>query len=216
MDADDNRNPINDAALDAEIRGLLAVEPSPSFVARVRTRIASEPERSLSRRSWFGAWGIACAGAAAAVIVVALVLSRPRDNAPGGSTARADIPLAPTGVTQPFPTAVGQPSSPPLARGTVRASARLAEAQKREGVAAARPQAPARPSEPEILVDRREAAALRALIAATRTGRLDLEPVLRASTPTAMDLPAIDDLTIAPLIIDPLLAIDPLEEGARQ
>src|SRR2546430_12563369 len=37
-----------------------------------------------------------------------------------------------------------------------------------------------------VLIDARESAALRALIVGARDGRVDLEPVLRASTPTAM------------------------------
>jgi len=67
----------------------------------------------------------------------------------------------------------------------------------------------------EVLIDARESAALRALIAGARDGRVDLEPVLRASTPTAMDLPPIGAIDI------PFLTIDPItpgtgEEGVRQ
>ena len=70
-------------------------------------------------------------------------------------------------------------------------------------------------TEPEILVDAREASALRALILGARDGRVDLEPVLRASTPTAMDLPPVGAVDI------PFLTIDPItpgtgEEGVRQ
>ena len=47
---------VTDASLDREIESLLAVEPSPEFLARVRTRVAQEPEpargggRGCSRR----------------------------------------------------------------------------------------------------------------------------------------------------------------------
>jgi hypothetical protein len=34
---------MNDASFDREIESLLAVEPSPEFVARVRARVAEEP-----------------------------------------------------------------------------------------------------------------------------------------------------------------------------
>ena len=68
---------------------------------------------------------------------------------------------------------------------------------------------------PEVLIDAREASALRALILGTRDGRVDLEPVLRASTPSAMDLPPIGAIDI------PVITIDPItpgtgEEGVRQ
>ena len=35
---------VGDAALDREIESLLGAEASPEFVARVRTRVAEEPE----------------------------------------------------------------------------------------------------------------------------------------------------------------------------
>src|SRR5439155_14398526 len=58
--------------------------------------------------------------------------------------------------------------------------------------------------EPEVLIDARESAALRALILGTREGRVDLEPVVRASTPTAMDLPPVGAIDIPFLTIDPI------------
>src|SRR5688572_32332891 len=45
-------HPLNDPALGREIESLLAVEPSPEFLARVRTRIANEPEPSRWRLAW--------------------------------------------------------------------------------------------------------------------------------------------------------------------
>jgi hypothetical protein len=43
-----------------------------------------------------------------------------------------------------------------------------------------------------------------------RTGDVTLEPVLRASTPSAMELPPIADIEIAPIAIAPLV-----EEGVH-
>ena len=37
---------------DREVEQLLAVEPSPEFTARVRTRLASEPARTSFRSEW--------------------------------------------------------------------------------------------------------------------------------------------------------------------
>jgi hypothetical protein len=69
------------------------------------------------------------------------------------------------------------------------------------------------PLDPEILLDPAETRALRRVIAGARDGSLDLSAALRATTPTAMDLPPIDALVIAPLTIDPLTPSG--EEGVR-
>lgn len=71
----------------------------------------------------------------------------------------------------------------------------------------------AMPAEPEILVDPREARAIRLVIRATRDGSLDLSAALRATTPTVMTLPPIAAIVIAPLSIDPLTPSG--EEGVR-
>ena len=41
-------------ALDRELSELLAVEPSPEFAAKVRTRIEREPVSTFSWRYWAG------------------------------------------------------------------------------------------------------------------------------------------------------------------
>jgi hypothetical protein len=64
--------------------------------------------------------------------------------------------------------------------------------------------------EPEILIDAREVAALRALIRGAGNGLIDLRPVVAATAPRVMELSPIDDVAIAPIVIVPL------EEGARQ
>jgi len=59
--------------IDQELRAALNVEPSPEFVARVRTRIANQPQP----RGWRIWWLAAPAAAALVVMVAALILSRP-------------------------------------------------------------------------------------------------------------------------------------------
>ena len=73
MDAERSRRAMTDTAIDREIQAALAVDPSPQFVARVRTRIASEPARATS---WLS-WKLVASGAMAALIVIAFVLTRP-------------------------------------------------------------------------------------------------------------------------------------------
>ena len=96
MDADRSREPLNDLDVDRELQSLLAADPSPEFVARIRTRIASEPEPPQSSVAglqlptawvWWWSWKFAVGvAAAAAVVVLAVAISRPRtsDVAPDG------------------------------------------------------------------------------------------------------------------------------------
>jgi hypothetical protein len=102
-------------SLDREIEDLLAVDPSPGFVVKVRQRIAQEPAPAAS---WFS-WRLATAGAGLAIVGVAVLLwptSAPL--APTASTTNAAIapiapiaPLAPaTSASAAVATAVGKPS----------------------------------------------------------------------------------------------------------
>jgi hypothetical protein len=82
---------------DQEIRDALRVDPSPEFLARVRTRIAGEPAPS----AWRWSWTVAAVGALAALVLIAVVLSRPRHENPSApDVARAFTPAeAPAGPT---------------------------------------------------------------------------------------------------------------------
>ena len=60
------RNELTD--IDREIQEALAVEPSPDFVARVRTRVASEPQAA----PWRAGWILAASLAVAAVLTLAI------------------------------------------------------------------------------------------------------------------------------------------------
>ena len=88
---------LSDAVLDRELDAALGVEPSPEFLARVRTRLASEP--ALVPRRFSGAvWHLprpwlACATAAAILIAAALALWPP--------LARIDPEQASTGAAAP-------------------------------------------------------------------------------------------------------------------
>jgi hypothetical protein len=207
MRSDRRDEALTDSALDREIERALAVEPSPDFVARVRTSIASEPPRP----AWHLSWAFAGAGAAVAAIVFALVVAWPeRTVAP----APMIVQVAPPAPVAPQPSAVPDAS-------TVRSPEAVALQRPKKAVA--RQQGASRStkafafqtSEPEILIDSREAAALQRLITGVRDGRVDLSPVLHATTPTAMELPPITDLIIAPLSIEPLAPVEGAE-GVRQ
>ena len=200
MDAERLGRTMTDTAIDREIQAALSVEPSPEFVARVRTRIATEPEAAAP---WLS-WKLVATGAVAALIVIAFVMrlgeqsfnARPELSAsPLILSSSKDVPLA---RDRPVVSLILSPSK----------DEQSAPAASRARVAAAAPR------EPEVLIDPAETRALRRLIAGTRDGSLDLSAALRATTPTAMDLPPIDALAIAPLTIDPLTPSG--EEGVRQ
>jgi hypothetical protein len=226
MDAE-RRDQMTDAALDRELRAIVGVDPSPDFVARVRTRIAEQP---VSARSWFGAWrldAVAVAVAVAAVLLVAVAIThKPSRGEPvrQHADARPDVP-APASATNSART----PGAPPAgAADPHRSAENPIQSVRSEQAAPARANRTTRHVDvqapgsfgvgdhaPEILVDPREAAALRALIAGARDGRIDLAPVVQATAPTSMELPAVAEIDIPFLIIDPI-APAAGEEGVRQ
>jgi hypothetical protein len=188
MDAERAVDPVTDAALDREIQTALAEDPSPEFLARVRARIANEPAPS---RPWLS-WTLAAAAAIAAVIVMAMVLSRPRETVPSSpaGVARGGNPVEPARPKEPGPQVI--PTRGPNA--PAQQPAAVAQAPADRLVA----------NEPEILIDSRESMALRRLITGTRDGSLDLSAALQTTIPTAMELPAISDVVIVPITIEPL------------
>ena len=196
MDAERRGGEMTDQALDRELQSILAVDPSPEFVARVRTRIASEPQRSAAWSMWM------FAAAAAAVVAIAVVVSRgvPREG------AAASKPLA-SRVLTPMAFVVSDINRRPM----------LSHALPGPSPRAASLAATAMPQRApdEILVDPREAAAIRALIRRVRTGGIDLAPVLNASTPTAMELAPVVEISIPDIAIDPI-APAPGAEGVQQ
>jgi hypothetical protein len=189
---------LNDAALDRELRRALSVDPSPEFVARVRMRVANEP----ARMPWRASWGFAMSAVAAIVMVAIVVRWVDRGRSPV-----TDTPLLAARAVTPSVGSLLATDSYAIStfRRTVSAPAEAGHYVRRDA---------ARASEAEVLLDPRETAALRALIRGVRSGRLDLTPVLRASTPTAMELPPVTDVVIAPLAIEPLAPTG--AEGVRQ
>ena len=220
MDADRSREPVNELDVDRELQSLLAVDPSPEFVARVRTRIANEPEPSqssvagLQLPTWWWSWkSIAAPILAAAVIIIAVLVSRPRpiEHVPTlAATALPNTATFPPYVVSAFRRTGSAPEGPAnrLRQGF---GAQEAGRHVRLPETVATTAAGVTPRELETLLDPHETAALRALISGVRRGNVDLEPVLRASTPSAMELPPIAEIAIEPITIAPLV-----EEGVRQ
>jgi hypothetical protein len=191
--------------IDDEIREALKVEPSPEFLARVRTRIASEPSPS----AWRWSWTLAGVAAIAAAIAIAVALLRP--NAPAVpqsqsvSAAKPEPETAPRGSA--LPTEAGPDKSAAQRLETASHPVRTRPVGRDT---AAAPTA----AEPEILIDPRERRALLQLIALVRDGRIDLSAARRSGTLAPIELPPVTDIVIDPITIDPI-APQPGGEGAR-
>ena len=197
MDDQRHAGALTDEALEREIARALAVDPSPEFVARVRTQIANEPRPTVWRMSW-----MLSAFALVAVAVLLAVMIDRRDGVPALVTS----PLASRAID-------GHPAMLPYVGSgflTAEASAKaVSRTSGQYGVSAFRrtTASPAKAGRPILslpLLDPRETQALRALIAGVRTNRVDLSPLLQSGAPAPMELPPVDDLVIAPLAIEPI------------
>ena len=189
--------------IDEDIREALDVDPSPAFLARVRTRIASEPAPS----AWRWSWAVAAAGAVAAAVIVAIAL-----------TPRAKTIVEP--VTR---TATAGPSlsdGRPGSRAPARTEPVPATATRTRRIAPiavvsrdSRTTSPAAP-QAEILLDAAETRALHQLIARVRDGRVDLAAAQKSVAPAPMALEPVADIVIAPITIDPIAPLSGAE-GVR-
>jgi hypothetical protein len=226
--------------IDEEIRAAVDVDPSPEFVARVRARIATEPAPSASRWSWGLAVASALAASAVLVVIGSRQPARPATNIAATSSAAGehwpanDGPTPKPGAAESEPKAgreeqtrsaeaqaLDRNASTP--RGD--AAGRHAQAATRQGGAVSR-QALAMPtdanalavrivrSEPEILVDPREARALRQLITGVRDGRIDLTAAQTIASPAPAESEPVADIVIAPITIEPIAPVQGAE-GVR-
>jgi hypothetical protein len=192
---------LSDAALDRELARACAVDPSPEFVARVRTRIVEEPMRSWTRNL---SWSLA-AGIAAAIVVAAVAIQLATQRTKSTVTA---------------PLLAARPLSPPTGVWLGSAAEAVATHRPAEAVSAHRLRGLARQPDrsrqvlqSEVLFDRRETAALRRLIDGIRSGRVSLDPIIGGSVTTPMDLPPVDAIVIPPITIEPLAPIS--AQGVR-
>jgi hypothetical protein len=190
MDDHRSADALTESAIDREIEAALAIDPSPEFLARVRTRLSSEPAPS----GWRLPWVFAAAGA----IVIAVILAMPGTNrsprqndvanTQNSGTARATPPIATRDsaqdivVTQDFSPAPRKLSRPSMAV-----------------------------KEPEVLIAADEARAWRRLFELVGQGRIDLSLVPEGPSATAA-LQPLGDLTIPPIVFEPTTA----GEGERQ
>jgi hypothetical protein len=184
---------MNDAALDREIERALAIDPSPEFLARVRTRIAEEPSAASRGFGWLFV-GVATATVAAAVVLAVFVVSPARQPASAPLLASRSI-----GSVFEVPS-VGSVGADPRVR-----PERRVRPESPSSVGPTHGMAPTTTgvaAEPTTLFDPRETMALQRLIAGVRDARVDLTPLLKESP---MPLQPLDNLVIPSIIIEPLV-----------
>jgi hypothetical protein len=182
-----------DPEIDRVLAAALAVEPSAEFLARVRTRIASEPEPSAWRFPWtFAAVGAMALALASAAAVVQMTQALPPAEA----------------VLAPLPSRALVFASLSLMPAMVSKMSMRRPVKKAENLAATDNRA-----EPEVLIDSGEAAALRRFFTGASEGRIDLTTLAEVPQVTAAR-PAPNEIEIAPITIEPLVAVN--SEGARQ
>lgn len=201
MDQDRTVHTLDDQALGREIEEALAVDPSPEFLARVRTRIGSET-MSLARGR---AWWLVGAGALAIAVVAAVIVGR-LEREPASEQV-----IAMPAVESPPTAAPAKRSMSPPARTVV--TPEQAAGRRRGPV-----QLAARITESEVLVAPGEATALRLLVATIREGRIDPSVLDRRAVAAPLEsapLEPLDEIAIQPLAIEPLPRLA-LLEGAPQ
>ena len=191
MDGTEPRS-LTDVELDRDIEAALAIEPSPEFLARVRTRVAAEPEPSRWRLAVEPLWAVAIVG-----IVLAIVVPQ---------FARRDVVTLPREVRQ---HAGASPTGTGAGRSKVEAAAEprgrhavMRNAIRRRVVTLDSPEAvrtlPLQLS--PVLIAENERSAFESFIAAVNGG---LVPE-KAIEPAPAELRELPILSIAPLDIAPL------------
>jgi hypothetical protein len=194
---------MNDASLDREIESLLASEPSPEFVARVRTRVAAEPEP----RSWRAPWMFAMAGAVA-VIVVAVVVWPSRE--PGASSESA---MEPPRVAKTPETVAPQMSVTAATPSPRTPSPRTAAARRAVAIVPVQNRV-IDIDLPEVVIADNEVKTFAALVASVRQSRFDVAVPAAPDPDRPLEIKELPP--VEPLEIEPIVRVAALQtEGER-
>jgi hypothetical protein len=187
------------SALDAELQTALAIEPSPYFDSKVRTRIAQTAPAS-ARTFW---WPILTA---AAVAMIALGVAAIRSMEDKSVAAPVDVARV-TPSTQPTPTITRTPAPPPSPpRDTVDKTP-----EQTANPPASRPRRRSGSSLPEVevVVSAEQSKAIERYMTLLRRGTLDTSSLVK-EIPIAGEMPA---LAVGPLTVEPL-AVPDVESGS--
>jgi len=169
-----------DHELDYEIETMLAVEPSPNFVSRVRARIADTPPGWIMGLNM--GWTSLAAGSVVVAVVVAVAVSRPHEVVQPEALApiaRTSIQMDSPSDDLPVPPRVNSAKSPE------RHKPRVSKAAYRE---------------PQMLINPKEAAAIRHFLAHPQPELVELSLVKFEPQPlpefTFTPLPTFDPTTV--------------------
>jgi hypothetical protein len=173
---------MDDQSLRREIESALDVDPSPEFLAKVRTRIAAEPGPSPWRLAWVMV-------PASAVVVIAATLLSPRSEPSGTSAEEIVQPVAThASASDPEPA----PGLSPVPRG-----GRLQAALNRERPIA-KGSVPSRANALDVLISEGEQRGFEALLVALQQNALP--PVPEATQLVEPTPPLeVESFTIEPL-----------------
>jgi hypothetical protein len=187
---------LKDELLEREIEAALDVDPSPEFLARVRTRVARERVND----GWVGLGVWRWAGAVAVVTAVAIVgLLTMRDPWPEPREVHISTPVAEPMRRAPDPPSV-QNETPP----TLVASAESPTPERRP-IARTVP-VPLRPAgavQDGIVVSGDEVVALRQLVVAIVARQVKAVDIPELGVETA-PLPAIEEIVLEPITLSPM------------
>jgi hypothetical protein len=189
-------SPVKDE-LDQHIERLLAVDPSPEFLARVRSRVARERVPAAWRAGW--TWGVV--GAAATLVVAVIVL----------------VP-APASVGRSRMTSIDSRAFGPRYLEALPESVRAINRVTKAGPARAEPVRPR--LEPKVLIASGEARALKRLL----RGIPSEQAARLVGDAAVLDIPTLErprEIVVAPIPEIPRITIEPLQvaavqEGVRQ
>jgi hypothetical protein len=205
---DDHRSAgaLIDAALARDLEAALAVDPSPDFVARVRTRVQDERDAA-----WFPpAWALAAAGA---LVVVAAIVGLPRPNV---SQVTTDAPAVRHHSPAPRRDAAVATSIGPAPRQDAAAAPPVSRVKNREAprrAAVVSVRRSASRDQPELLIEAGEARALQQLFSDVRQGLIDLTSLHQVAAAATLQPPS--EIAFPPITIEPV-ATESAEEGERQ
>ena len=188
MDGTGPQHPLTDSRLERELESALGIEPSPEFVARVRTRIAGEPEVSMWRMALWGRGFQPLVALAVVGVVLAVVIP----NLMREDAARSDPRIA-------IPPAVAIGGAQQVEAGPSPDRLVIGTEARTHTRAVPGTEVPLRLSKPLFAPEGRDA--LVVLITAIEGGRVVTLPAVSQADERSLD---VRELTIEPLVLDPL------------
>lgn len=193
---------MTDEALDRQLDAAFAVEPSPEFMARIRSRVASESTRPRWRFGWSPvAWSAGGLSLAAGVVVVALF------RGPSGNVTQSPGDHA---ATTPAVLEVDTMRAEPPGSDGMSGSAPAPVPRRARIVSRSLPTTVSPASEPGIVIAADEAAALRDLFGNRNKGRLSASTMLPEVSAAPAPLPPIELIDVPPISMNPLRPIEAL------